>query len=121
MNEPRGEKRMEKLQELPLLLDAYGALLTEKQRQALSLCYEEDCSLSEIAALHASSRQAAHNLIERGEAQLHEYEAALHLAENNRRRAALLAALQSFAAEAALSAGDRSRLQPLLQELAACC
>ena len=121
MNEPRGEKRMEKLQELPLLLDAYGALLTEKQRQALSLCYEEDCSLSEIVALHASSRQAAHNLIERGEAQLHEYEAALHLAENNRRRAALLASLQSFAAEAALSAGDRSRLQALLQELAACC
>jgi len=80
------EIRIEKLQEIPLLLDVYGCLLTDKQKEAVSLYYEEDCSLAEIADLHGSSRQAAHNLIERGEMQLQEYEALLHLVEANRRR-----------------------------------
>ena len=77
MNEPH----IKKLEEIPVLLDLYGCLLTERQKEAVSFCYEEDCSLSEIASLHGSSRQAAYNLIERGEQQLREYESLLHLAE----------------------------------------
>ena len=60
------QQRLQKLYDIPLLLDVYGCLLTERQREALSLTYEEDCSLAEIAALHGSSRQAVHDLIERG-------------------------------------------------------
>ena len=70
-----------------MLLDAYGALLTERQRQCLSLFYEEDLSLSEIGEAFAISRQAVHDAIRHGEAQLHEYEAALHLvAKENQRQ-----------------------------------
>ena len=45
------QQRLQKLYDIPLLLDVYGCLLTERQREALSLTYEEDCSLAEIAAL----------------------------------------------------------------------
>lgn len=121
MNEPRESLRMEKLQEIPVLLDVYGCLLTEKQRQALSLCYESDCSLGEIAARHGSSRQAAYNLIERGEAQLRAYEASLHVIAASQARAALLEQLAQFARTANIDSRDRQRLQALLDELAGCC
>jgi predicted DNA-binding protein YlxM (UPF0122 family) len=71
--------RLEKTLGLALLSDIYGPLLTEKQRQALSLFYDEDFSLSEIAAECACSRQAAHELIKRSEALLKYYEQKLGL------------------------------------------
>ena len=62
-------------------MDFYGGLLTERQRSALSLHYEEDLSLSEIAERLSVSRQAVHDAIRRGEAQLDEYEARLGIIE----------------------------------------
>lgn len=60
-----------------LLLDTYGALLTDRQREALSLHLEEDLSYSEIAAELGISRQgaadaagAARDLLEHYEAKL---------------------------------------------------
>lgn len=41
-----------------LLLDCYGELLTERQRQIAELYYNEDFSLSEIAGMHGITRQA---------------------------------------------------------------
>ncbi|MCL2488147.1 MAG: DNA-binding protein, partial [Oscillospiraceae bacterium] len=35
--------------EIPLLFDFYGEILTDKQRDVVSLYYEEDLSLAEIA------------------------------------------------------------------------
>ena len=39
---------MAKNLEIPFLLDFYGEMLTEKQRNCLAYYYEEDLSLSEI-------------------------------------------------------------------------
>lgn len=90
------EPRIEKLQEIPVLLDIYGCLLTDKQREALSLFYEEDYSLSEIAALGSNSRQAVHNLITRGEALLHSYENSLHLMQKEAGRRAAVQKLREL-------------------------
>lgn len=65
---------------MTVLLDFYGELLTEKQRQALVSYYDEDCSLSEIAENMSISRQGARDFIKRGEAQLSEFEEKLGLA-----------------------------------------
>lgn len=65
---------------MTVLLDFYGELLTDKQRQALVSYYDEDCSLSEIAENMSISRQGARDFIKRGEAQLSEFEDKLGLA-----------------------------------------
>lgn len=111
------ELRIEKLQEIPLLLDVYGCLLTDKQQEAISLCYDEDCSLAEIAEIHGSSRQAAHNLIERGETQLREYEQQLHIVAQDQQRQKDKAALQALLGGLLLEADVRSQIEELLCRL----
>ena len=48
------------------LLDYYGALLTDKQRDSLSLYFVEDLSLSEISELRDISRQGVRDSIRSG-------------------------------------------------------
>ena len=61
--------------ELSLLLDFFGDLLTEKQREYFEMYHNEDLSLSEIAENCGISRQAVHENISRAEASLREFEA----------------------------------------------
>lgn len=63
------------------LLDFYGGMLNDKQREVLTLYYNDDLSLGEIAEISGISRQGAHDLIKRGEAKLTKAEEALGLAE----------------------------------------
>lgn len=70
---------MEKRVDAGLLLSFYGAMLTGRQQEMLRLYYEDDLSLSEIAALLGVSRQGVHDAIRRGEAQLVALEAKLGL------------------------------------------
>ena len=98
--------RLEKAIGMALLSDFYGALLTEKQRQALRLFYEEDYSLSEIAAECSCSRQAAQDIIKRSEALLLEYEQKLGLVAKHRERQSLLRQAES---ELAVLGFDRER------------
>ena len=70
---------MDRRTETGLLLEFYGALLTEKQRDVLEKHLNEDLSLAEIAEQQGVSRQAVRDSIKRGEEQLREYEGALRL------------------------------------------
>ena len=72
---------MEKHFKLTYLLDIYGALLTDKQNNVLSLFYNEDYSMSEVASELKVSRQAAFDLIRRSENILLEYDEKLMLFE----------------------------------------
>jgi predicted DNA-binding protein YlxM (UPF0122 family) len=70
------------------LLDVYGALLTEHQREACRLHLDEDWSYSELAEQLGCSRSAAHDLVRRALVQLEHYETRLgHAAELQRRDA----------------------------------
>ena len=62
------------------LLDFYGQMLTDKQREVVELYYNEDLSLAEIAAISKITRQGVRDSIKRAEAQLREYEEKLGLA-----------------------------------------
>ncbi len=64
------------------LLDFYGALLPERQRDALSFYYNDDLSLAEIADEMGISRQGVRDAIKRGEAELSELESALSIASS---------------------------------------
>lgn len=65
-----------------LLLDAYGELLTEKQRDFLRQYYEEDLSFGEIAADCGISRQAVFDSVRHGEESLEHFERSLRLIEH---------------------------------------
>ena len=57
-----------------MLLDFYGELLTEKQRDIMQLYYYEDLSLSEIAENENITRQGVHDAIKHAEQYLDEFE-----------------------------------------------
>ena len=67
--------------ELNWLSAFYGGLLTDKQRQVLTLHCEEDMSLTEIAQEVGISRQGVHDIVKRCARSLEEYERKLHLVE----------------------------------------
>ena len=62
-----------------LLSDFYSDLLTEKQREFLSLYYEEDLSLGEISEKFGISRQAVYDSIRSSEMCLERFENELGL------------------------------------------
>lgn len=61
------------------MVDAYGALLTARQREFLRRYYADDLSLGEIAAQMRVSRQAVHDGLQRALGALERYETALGL------------------------------------------
>lgn len=75
---------MSKDLQVVLLLDCYGAMLTEHQSQMMRQYYDEDLSLREIADLAGITRQGVHDTIRRGEQYLRETEAQLHIVEKLR-------------------------------------
>jgi predicted DNA-binding protein YlxM (UPF0122 family) len=56
------------------LLDTYGPLLTDHQREACRLYLDEDWSVTELAEHLGCTRSGAHDLVRRGLAQLEHYE-----------------------------------------------
>ena len=65
---------MEKNIKISILLDIYGKLLTQKQRELLNDYYNNDLSLSEIAENENITRQAVRDNLKKGENKLFEYE-----------------------------------------------
>lgn len=76
---------MAKNLEICILLDFYGEMLTQKQRDLMDLYYNDDLSLGEIAEIEQITRQGVRDSIKRGETFLLELEDKLHLLQNFRR------------------------------------
>lgn len=74
--------KLEKIEEISLLLDFYGELLSEKQREFLRLYHEENLSLSEIGDAFGVSRQAVNDGVKKAEAALRGYEEKLGLIQS---------------------------------------
>lgn len=84
---------------LSLLLDCYGELLTEKQRDCFDLHYNQDLSLAEIAELMGTSRQGVHDAVTRAETQLLRLEEITHCLARDREAAEIAARLETLVAE----------------------
>ena len=84
------ESSLEKKQRVNLLMDCYEELLTDKQKQYLSLYYEEDLSLAEIAEDLDVSRNAVYDNLKRAVHSLEDYESKLHLLEKHQQRMNLI-------------------------------
>ena len=60
--------------EMVLLLDYYGGMLTDKQKECFDMRYNQDMSLGEIAEMLGVSRQAVNDNLSRTEALLRRME-----------------------------------------------
>ena len=100
----------------PLLLDAYGALLTERKRELLDYYYNEDYSLSEIAELTGLSRQGVRDGIRKAEEELRTLEDTLsfvRFSEGVAETADMLARLADKAGPGELGDGIRDAAKRL--------
>ena len=86
---------MEKRFEISLLFDFYGELLTEKQKDIMDLYFNNDLSLSEIAEINNTSRQATHDTIKTCEKALLVYEEKLKLLNKDNKLKESLASIIS--------------------------
>lgn len=99
-----------------MLLDFYGELLTEKQRQCFDLHYNEDLSLSEIAEQCGISRQGVWDNIRRADAALRAVEEKTGLIRRFERERETLETLRGKLAE--LTALTEGRARELAEEAA---
>ncbi|MEG0396344.1 MAG: sigma factor-like helix-turn-helix DNA-binding protein, partial [Oscillospiraceae bacterium] len=65
---------MAKNLDISFLLDFYGDVLTDKQREVMQQYYNDDLSLSEIAENFSITRQGVRDSIKRGEGTILELE-----------------------------------------------
>lgn len=73
---------IENVIEINMLLDFYSKLLTDKQEKAISMYYEENFSLNEIAEELNITKQAVSDNIKRASQNLEHYEKILGLVKN---------------------------------------
>jgi len=78
---------MEKDLETAILLDTYSGLLTEKQIRLCDMYYNQDYSLSEIAEIENTTRQAARDGINKARQKLKSFENCLGLCDKKARTA----------------------------------
>ena len=90
---------MAKNLEISFLLDFYGEMLTQKQREVIEYYYNDDLSLAEIADNEGITRQGVRDSIKRAEAQLLEMEERLGLARRFREMQAGLEQITKAAQE----------------------
>ena len=99
-----------------MLLDFYGELLTDKQRECFDLHYNEDLSLSEIAEQLGISRQGVWDNIRRAESAMEEIEEKTGLLRRFEENRAALTQLRSTLEE--LAGSTEGRAQALARQAA---
>ena len=102
---------MAKNLEMGYLLDFYGEVLTEKQREMLNQDYHDDVSLSEIRENFGITRQGARDAIKHGENTLLELESKVGFAARYRRVQQTLEELEQLVIDARFECtGPHARL-----------
>lgn len=71
----------EEMVELGVLLDVYGSLLKENQKEIMGAYVHDNLSLSEIAEEYGMSRQGVYDSINRTRKKLREFDSEIHLME----------------------------------------
>ena len=91
-----------------MLFDFYGELLTDKQREYFDLHYNEDLSLSEIAADEGISRQGVWDIIRRAEESMRRFEAKTGLVARFARERQILDGLEEKIDMLIANSGDEA-------------
>ena len=110
----------EKNLNISLLLDFYGDILTERQSEMLSMYYNEDCSLAEIADTYSISRQGVRSVLKKAETILFDMENKLGLASRfvkMREKSSEIASELNLINNSIKNDDISSKIQSLIQEI----
>ena len=99
------------------LLDFYGEILSERKQTVLSMYYNEDMSLSEIADEIGISRQGVRDLLKKSEDELTFFEEKLGLFKTFKEAQGLLAHLKSALDQEATPESIRCDVDELIRIL----
>ena len=108
MSDERVADEVSRKVELAWLLAFYGGMLTDKQRQVLTLHCEEDLSLAEIAQEAGVSRQGVHDMLTRSAQRLLDMEEKLGMAARFRRMEEGLEACRALLREKRYDEAERT-------------
>lgn len=108
---------MSKNIENAILLDTYGSMLTEKQYDTLSLYYDEDLSLSEIAENMGITRQGVHKCIRTSEEYLTQLEETLGFAEKYRKICDICETLTALTDKNVADAPEKEKMKALIEDI----
>ena len=109
--------KMSKNIENAILLDTYGSMLTEKQYDTLSLYYDEDLSLSEIAENMGITRQGVHKCIRTAEEYHTQLEETLGFAQKYRNVCDLCDKLAVLTDENVGSADEKEKMKSIIEDI----
>lgn len=107
------ENRLARTVRIGRLLQAYGSLLTERQKEFVRLHYNEDMSFGEIAREFGVSRQAVHDAVHQAEASMEHYESCLGLVARTGGQAVPVGQAAPAAAP-----GNATKIGPVIERLA---
>ena len=110
-------KMFEKNLRLACLLDFYGEVLSERKQSVLSLYYNEDLSLAEIAEEIGISRQGVRELIKKAEEELIFFEEKLGLEKKFNEALSQSQKIFSLMESESTSAALKSEMRTLVQLL----
>lgn len=108
----------EKNMRIAYLLDFYEDLLDEHIRSVMRSYYDDDLSLSEIAASEGISRQGVRHLIKKGEESLEFFESNLALAKRHEELLSVCASLSEISARLEMEeafVGDASEIRRVIE------
>ena len=107
----------EKNLEMSFLLDFYGDVLNERRRAVMTMYYNEDLSLAEIADEIGISRQGVRDLIKKSEEELVLFEEKLGLAKKFARVKSCADELESLLKSSSLPSNEKSKAIDLAEEI----
>lgn len=111
----------EKDMRFPLLLDTYGAMLSDRKREIIDYYYNDDYSLAEISELTGISRQGVRNSIKKSEEEILALEEKLNFVKKNEALTKLcksiIAELNDIASSAKLSEEDSTSIKKTTERL----
>ena len=110
----------EKNLRIAYLFDFYGDILSEKQQLAVELYYNDDLSLSEVAAQIGISRQGVRDSLKRSETALFDMENKLGLAERFGSMLGEIEAIKRNAAEIEERSFDDENIRECAREILSC-
>jgi len=100
---------MDKILDVPIFLEFYSELLTERQAEIIALYCDEDYSLAEIAENLQISRQAVHDSLKSGMAAFEELEEKMGLVRKHNMRMEIVEdIIKTLTAPDFIGSGDRA-------------